>query len=74
MALPQGKRGRALAWGKEGRGGGSREGELNLEELRSLAMQVCPATGAQGWEGQQTEEAKSQFGIKILKGRQSRIS
>lgn len=74
MVLPQGKRGRALAWGKENGGGGSREGELNLEELRSLAMQVCLATGAQGWEGQRTEEAESQFGIKILEGRQSRIS
>lgn len=71
MALPQGKRGRALAWSKKGRGGGSREGELNLEGLKSLAMQVCPATGAQSWEGQRTEEAKSQFGTKIMEGRQS---
>lgn len=37
-------------------------------------MQLCPATGAQGWEGQRAEEAESQFGIKILEARQLGIS
>lgn len=74
MALPQGRRGKAPAWGKKGRGGGSREGELNQEERRALAPWLCPANRSPGLGGPQAEEAESQSGKKILASSQKSLS